>query len=66
MEKERRNQYFKELLNGKEQNDEVDNRTKTNEEYQDSQEGTLVPTADELEDTIDKLKNNKATVANLY
>jgi hypothetical protein len=39
---ERWNQYFKELLDGKEENDEVDNPIEVNKEYQDRQEGTYV------------------------
>jgi hypothetical protein len=58
---ERWNQYFQELLEGKEENDETDNLEKASEEHQDNQGGTNLPTADELEEAIGKLKNNKAS-----
>jgi hypothetical protein len=46
---------------GKEENDEADNPVETSmEEHQDSQEGIHLPTAEEMEEAIDKLKNNKA------
>jgi hypothetical protein len=55
---ERWNQYFKKLLDGKEETDEANNPTEVSgEEYQDSQEGTQLPTADELEEATDKPNN---------
>jgi hypothetical protein len=61
---ERWNQYFQELLEGKEENDETDNLEKASEEHQVNQEGTNLPTVDELEEATDKLKNNKASGLN--
>jgi hypothetical protein len=58
---ERWNQYFQESLDGKEENDETDNLEKASEEHQDNQGGTNLPTVDGLEESIDKLKNNKAS-----
>jgi hypothetical protein len=58
---ERWNQYIQELLEGKEDNDEADNPIETStEEHQESQERMHLSTAEELEEAIDKLKNNKA------
>jgi sorting nexin-29 len=58
---ERWNQYFQELLKGKEGNDEADNPVETSmEEHQGSQEGICLTTVEEMEEAIDKLKNNKA------
>jgi hypothetical protein len=57
---ERWNQYFQELLEIKEENDETDNLEEASEEHQDNQGGTNKPTV-ELEEAIDKLKNNKAS-----
>jgi hypothetical protein len=58
---ERWNQYFQEFLEGKQENDETDNVEKASEEHQDNQGGTNLPTVNELEKAIDKLKNNKAS-----
>jgi hypothetical protein len=58
---ERWNQYFQELLEGTDENDETSNPVETSmEEHQDSQEGIHLPTVEEMEEAIDKLKNNKA------
>jgi mannitol-1-phosphate/altronate dehydrogenase len=58
---ERWNQYFQELLEGKEENDETDNLGKASKEHQDNQGGTNLPTVHELEEAIYKLNNNKAS-----
>jgi hypothetical protein len=58
---ERWNQYFQELLEGTDKKDETNNPVETSmEEHQDSQEGIHLPTVEEMEEAIDKLKNNKA------
>jgi hypothetical protein len=58
---ERWNQYFQELLEGKEKNDEADNPVETSmQEHEGSQEGIHLPTVEELDEAINKLKNNKA------
>jgi hypothetical protein len=57
---ERWYQRFQKLLEGKEENDKADNPVETSmEEHQDSQEGIHLPTVEELEKAIDKLKNNR-------
>jgi hypothetical protein len=58
---ERWNQYFQELLEGKEENDKADTPVKPGmENRQDSQERIHLATVEELEEAIGKLKNNKA------
>jgi hypothetical protein len=58
---ERWNQYFQALLEGKEEN-EADNPVETStEDHQDSQEGIQLPTAEELEEAINKLKLDQIT-----
>jgi hypothetical protein len=55
--------YFQELLEGKEESIHTDmdgEELIEGNSVEDNQEGVITPTVDEVEEAIDKLKNNKA------